>query len=108
MSWYRFDPARRRVTLTLHIQPNARLSAVAGLHGDALKIRIHAPAVDDKANAELIDFLHQWFKLPIKHIKIKQGARGRRKIVELDDAGPAIVNLLARIDCPCPANSNIA
>ena len=100
MHWYRFDPVRRRVTLTLHIQPNARASGVAGLHGDALKIRIHAPAVDDKANAELIDFLHQWFKLPIQHIKIRQGARGRRKIVELNDAGPAIVNVLARIDSP--------
>jgi hypothetical protein len=108
MTWYRFDPARRRVTLTLHIQPNARVSAVAGLYGDALKIRIHAPAVDDKANAELIDFLHQWFKLPIQHIKIIQGARSRRKIVALDDAGPAIVTLLARIDHPCPANSNNA
>lgn len=108
MSWYRFDPARRRITLTLHIQPNARVSGVAGRHGDALKIRIHAPAVDDKANAELIDFLHQWFKLPIKYIRIKQGARGRRKIVELDDAGPAIVNLLARIDSTCPTNSNRA
>jgi hypothetical protein len=108
MSWYRFDPARRRVTLTLHIQPNARVSAVAGPHGDALKIRIHAPAVDNQANAELIDFLHQWFKLPIQHIKIKRGTRGRRKIVELEDAGPAIVTLLDRIDSPCPANLNNA
>jgi uncharacterized protein (TIGR00251 family) len=105
-SWYRLDPAQRRLTLTLHIQPNARATAVAGRHGDALKIRIAAPAVDDKANAALIDFLHQWFKLPNANIKIKHGARGRRKIVELDLPGAGIQTLLARMESACPANSN--
>lgn len=105
-SWYRLDPAQRRLTLTLHIQPNARATAVAGRHGDALKIRIAAPVVDDKANAALIDFLHQWFKLPSSHIKIKRGARGRRKIVELDHPGARIETILARMESACPANSN--
>ncbi|MCE9640241.1 MAG: DUF167 domain-containing protein [Betaproteobacteria bacterium] len=108
MSWYRYDPELRRVTLTLHIQPNARASAVAGRYGDALKVKVAAPAVDDKANFALIDFLHQWFKLPVRDIKIRQGARGRRKIVELNDAGPAIVAILASIDATCPTNSNNA
>ena len=106
MTWYRFDPERRRLTLTLRIQPNARASAVAGRHGDALKLRIAAPAVEGQANAALIDFLHQWFKLPAKNIKIKHGARGRRKIVELDNPGAAIETLLARMEPACPARSN--
>jgi uncharacterized protein (TIGR00251 family) len=108
MSWYRYDRVLRRATLTLHIQPNARASAVAGRFGDALKVKVAAPAVDDKANFELIDFLHQWFKLPARDIKIKQGARGRRKIVELNNAGPAIVAILASTDAVCPTNSNNA
>ena len=108
MNWYRYDPALRRATLTLHIQPNARVSAVAGRHGDALKVKVAAPAVDDKANFELIDFLHQWFKLPIRNIKIKLGGRGRRKIVELNDAGPATLAILASTDTACPTNSNTA
>jgi uncharacterized protein (TIGR00251 family) len=108
MHWYRIDPARRRITLTLHIQPNARASGVVGRHGDALKIRIHAPAVDDKANAELIDLLHQWFKLPVGDIKIRHGGHGRRKLVELSDAGPAIETILASIDAACPISSNSA
>ena len=44
MSWYRYDPELRRATLTLHIQPNARASAVAGRYGDALKVKVAAPA----------------------------------------------------------------
>ena len=103
--WYRFDPARRRLTLTVHIQPNARVTAVAGRHGDALKIRIAAPAVDDKANAALIRFLHEWFRLPAARIKIKHGARGRRKLVELDDPGAGFEALLANMERAGPASS---
>lgn len=105
MNWYRYDPRLHRLTLTLHIQPNARASATAGLHRDALKLRIAAPAVDDKANAALIDFLHQWFKLPAGRITIKHGRRGRRKIVELDNPAAGFEALLARL---CPANSHNA
>lgn len=107
-SWYRLDPAQRRLTLILHIQPNARTSAVVGRHGDALKIRIAAPAVENKANATLIDFLHQWFMLPSSQFRIKLGTRGRRKIVELDCPGNGIEKLLARMELACPANSNNA
>ena len=87
MNWYRFAPEQRRLTLTVHVQPNARRTETAGRHGDALKIRIAAPAADDKANAELIDFLHQLFKLPKTSIAIKHGARSRRKVVEIENPG---------------------
>lgn len=105
VSWYRFDPAQHRLTLILHIQPNARVTAVAGTHGDALKIRIAAPAVDDKANAALIDFLRRWFKLSAASIKIRHGARGRRKIVEIDHPAAGCVALLASLERAGPANS---
>ena len=110
MNWYRYDPAQQRLTLTLHIQPNARVTAVAGRHGDALKIRIAAPAVDDKANAALIRFLREWFRLPAGSIKIRHGARGRRKIVEIDHPAAGCVALLAGmgpagpVDSPAAAN----
>ena len=81
--WCRFDPGSGRLTLNIHVQPNARTSGFAGLHGDALKIRIAAPAVDDKANAALIDYLHRFLGLPASLITIRHGARGRRKVVEI-------------------------
>ena len=93
-AWCRFDPGAGRLTLNVHVQPNARTSGFAGLHGDALKVRIAAPAVDDKANAALIDFLHRYLKLPSSLISIRHGARGRRKVVEIADADASTRALL--------------
>ena len=55
MTW--LQVRREGLSLTLHIQPGARKTEVAGPHGDALKIRLAAPPVDGKANAALIEFL---------------------------------------------------
>jgi hypothetical protein len=82
-AWHRYDPAARRLTLTLHVQPGARNSAIAGTHGNALKIRIAAPAVDNKANAALIDFLSETLDIPKSAIAIRRGATGRRKVIEI-------------------------
>lgn len=106
MNWFRYDPARLRLTLTVYIQPNARTTEVVGFHGGALKLRVAAPAVENKANAALIDFLHQWFKLPASHIKIQHGARGRHKVVTIDHPDAALLDLLSRMEPACPAYSH--
>jgi len=69
--------------LTLHVQPNARASALAGSHGDALKVRIAAPPTDHRANQALLDFLHASLGIPRASLRIVQGHTARRKIVEV-------------------------
>lgn len=94
-TWYRYSPDRSRLVLTLHVQPGARTSAVAGVHGDALKIRIAAPAVDNKANAALVAFLQGKFGVPAARVTIRQGAGSRRKVVEIADPDAATAAALA-------------
>jgi len=81
--WCQYDPGRRRWSLTLHVQPNARRSGFAGLYGDALKIRIAAPAVDNKANSALIELLSGSLGVPQSAITLRRGATSRRKTVEI-------------------------
>jgi len=100
-AWCRFDPGAGRLTFNVHVQPNARVSEITGLHGDALKIRIAAPAADNKANAALIDFLHRFLKLPSSRISIRHGARGRRKVVEITEAGAAMHDALIKSAAGC-------
>jgi len=91
--WYRYDPARHCLDLTLHVQPGARKSGFAGLHGDALKVRIAAPATDNQANGELVRFLSEALGVPKAAIALKRGATSRRKVVEIA-GGPELVELL--------------
>ena len=75
-----------RITLTLHIQPGAKKTECAGLHGDALKIRLAAPPVDGKANEALIKFMAESLKLPKSAVNLKSGQTSRRKVLELSGA----------------------
>lgn len=76
--------------LCIHVQPGAARSELAGTHGDALKIRIAAAAVEGAANAALIEFLAGLLKRPRREVTIVQGERSRRKIIHVR-ADPATV-----------------
>ena len=94
-SWRRRDQKTGKWLLSVHVQPNARKTGVAGVHDGALKIRVAAPAVDDKANAALIAFLGQRLGLARSLIAIRRGTHSRRKEVELA-AGADFLPELAR------------
>jgi uncharacterized protein (TIGR00251 family) len=85
------------ITLTLHIQPGAKKTEFAGLHGDALKIRLAAPPVDGKANDALLKFLAETLRLPKSAVSLKSGQTSRRKVVEICGTNPAAVAACANI-----------
>lgn len=76
----------RQTTLTLHIQPGAKKTEVAGEHGDALKIRLAAPPVDGKANAALIAFVADRLGVAKSAVSLKSGQTSRRKVLEVSEA----------------------
>jgi uncharacterized protein len=71
------------VVLTLRVQPGAKHSTFAGKYGDALKLKLAAPAVDGKANAELIRFLADAFGVPQRNVEIVRGQASRAKVVRV-------------------------
>ncbi len=78
-------------TLLVHVAPRARSTAVAGRHGDAIRIRIAAPPVDGAANAELVRFLAERLGVPRGAVAIVSGAGARRKTVEIVGLATAAV-----------------
>ncbi|SDH67335.1 DUF167 family protein [Nitrosomonas sp. Nm132] len=92
MSWYRSD-GNHSLILTLYIQPGAKHTASVGLHGNALKIKLSAPPIEDKANKALLKFLAERFQVPLRQVSLKQGAQSRYKIVEIyqPTVGPQVL-----------------
>ena len=71
------------LTLTLHVQPGAKRTEVAGLHGEALKIRLAAPPVEGRANEALLKFVADFFGVPLRQVELKQGGQSRHKVVAI-------------------------
>ena len=71
------------IVLTLHVQPGAKRTEVAGRHGEALKIRLAAPPVDGKANGELLRYLADAFGVPLRNVRLVRGESSRRKVVRI-------------------------
>jgi hypothetical protein len=92
--WSRYDPKTGCCVLDVHVQPNARSSAIAGVHGGALKIRVAAPALDNRANAALIELLCEKLELKPACVAIRHGTRGRRKQIAIT-AGPDFLRELS-------------
>lgn len=84
-AWYRIEDGDR-LLLTLHVQPGARRTEVAGVHGDALKLRLAAPPVEGKANAELVRFLAAALGVSPRAVTLVAGATSRRKRVAVAGA----------------------
>lgn len=83
--YFRRDGAR--VILEVHVQPGASHTALAGLHGERLKIRIAAPAAEGRANEALIAFLADWCRVPKKNVTLAAGATSRVKRIIIEGAG---------------------
>jgi uncharacterized protein (TIGR00251 family) len=91
MSWHARS-ADGMLVLRIHVQPGARRTEVAGLHGEALKVRVAAAAVEDRANEALVAFIAERLGVARRDVSIASGARSREKRVEV--RGPADPALL--------------
>ena len=81
--------------LKIRAVPNAPKSHCAGAYGDGVKIKIAAPAMDGKANAELIKYLAKTLGISKSGVRIWSGESSRDKIVEVSGIEGAKALLLA-------------
>ena len=75
------------VTLAVRAQPGAKKTAIAGIYGEGdsaqLKIAIHAPPIEGRANHALIAFLADLFSLVRRDVMLVSGETNRSKVVLL-------------------------
>ena len=71
------------VSFAVRVQPRASKDEIVGVMGGALKIRLQAPAVENRANEALVEFLVQFLKTPRSAVRILSGDRSRTKRMEV-------------------------
>jgi hypothetical protein len=77
------DKARGTVTFAVRVQPRASRDEIAGVFDGALKVRLCAPAVENRANEALIEYLARVLKTSKSAVRIRSGEQNRSKRVEV-------------------------
>jgi uncharacterized protein (TIGR00251 family) len=67
------------VIVDIHVIPNASRTQADGLHDGALRVRLHAPPVDGKANAALVAWLADTLGIAKSQIEVIRGQTSKRK-----------------------------
>ena len=80
--------------ISVHAQPGTKKSAVAGLHGESLKVRVAAPPVEGKANEALTAFVAKALGLPRRSVSIVKGESSREKLLLIADTAADPARLL--------------
>ena len=92
------DPvAANFCTLAVKAVPNAPRNEVIGWLGEALKIKIHAPPVEGRANDALCEFLAGQLGLPRRAVTVVRGDTSRQKLVRIAGLTPDEVKARLRV-----------
>ena len=71
------------VVFAVRVTPRASRNAIEGEYNGALKIRLTAPPLDDRANEALRRLLAERLKVPVSAVRIVAGEKSRAKRVSI-------------------------
>ena len=71
------------VTFSVRLVPRADRDAIEGEYQTALKVRVTAPPIDNRANEAVRRLLAAHLKVPLSAVKILAGEKSRNKRVQI-------------------------
>ena len=80
------------VIVDIHVIPNASRTQADGLHDGALRVRLHAPPVDGKANAALVAWLADAIGIAKSHVEVIRGQTSKRKQLRISASAATSAN----------------
>lgn len=85
---------RSHCTLELKTIPNAPSTTIVGWLGSAVKIKVHAPPLEGRANDALLEFLAKELGISRRSITLIRGDKSRQKLVRIDGLNLAEIKIL--------------
>ncbi len=77
------------VIVSVRVVPRASRTAIVGMHGRSLKVKVHAPPVDGAANDAVRTVLADSCDVPVRDVEILMGSKSRDKVVLVRGCGVA-------------------
>lgn len=69
--------------LVFRVTPNAKKTELTSWDGVQVGLRLHAPALENKANEALVAFCADFFQLPKTSVQLVRGHQNRTKQIHL-------------------------
>lgn len=79
--WYRWQDSQ--LILSVIVQPNSAKDQLVGIHDSSLKIKISAPAVDNKANTAVCRYLATLCEVSKSKVQLLSGHTQRNKRIQI-------------------------
>ncbi len=76
------------LSIEVKVTPRASRDEIAGMRDGVLGVRVTAAPVDDAANRAVVKLIAKRAGVARSRVRIARGARGRRKRIEIEGAGP--------------------
>ena len=89
--WRRIGAA---LLIDILVSPRASREKLGPVHGDRLKVFVHAPPVEGEANAAIVALFAKTLRLPQRDISLVSGEGSRRKTVSVP-ASDGVLAILA-------------
>ena len=77
------------IVLRVRVQPGAGRAAVTGRYGDALALRVAAPPIEGRANAQCLEFVAEIFGVRKSQVELVSGEKNRQKRLRVRGIEPA-------------------
>lgn len=81
------------VIFGVHVVPRASRDGIEGEHAGALKVRVTAPPIEDRANEAVRRLLARCLNVPVAAVRIVAGERSKAKRIEV--AGATALQILS-------------
>jgi len=85
---YDKDGAPSGIVLRVRVHPGAGRASVTGRHGDALAMRVAAPPLGGRANAECAEFVADLLGVRKSQVELVSGERSRTKRLRVEGIDP--------------------
>jgi hypothetical protein len=79
-----FTKSKKGITLKIKVEPRSSRKGIAGIVGNAIKIKLHSPPVGGAANEELVEILSEELDIRKTAIRIIKGHTSREKVIEIE------------------------